>query len=104
MNNDDNEVKRLIEELDRLQIQIAKVNERLRQIDEVADTKTSGSKPKRDKAALSVGDTVEVTNKYKGRLGVRGTVLKITSAQVLIQEIGGDDVFRKYKDNVRRVR
>ena len=99
----DNEITELIQELDRLQIQITRVNERLRQID---NTTQVTSKPEKSNTenAIRVGDTVEVTNKYMGRLGVQGTVLKITSAQVLIRELNSDETFRKYKANVRRIR
>jgi hypothetical protein len=34
---------------------------------------------------LHIGDTVEVTNRYKGRLGVQGRVVKVTLVQVLIK-------------------
>jgi septation ring formation regulator EzrA len=83
MSENDIEVKQLIEELERLQLQITRVNEHLRQIDNTTHSQSDVNQAK-TKSALSVGDTVEVTNKYKGRLGVQGTVIKKTSAQVLI--------------------
>jgi hypothetical protein len=103
MSANDTEVKQLIEELERLQLQITRVNERLRQIGNTTHNKSDIDQAK-TKSELSVGDTVEVTNKYKGRLGVQGTVIKVTSAQVLIREVGGNNTFRKYKANVKRVR
>jgi uncharacterized protein YlxW (UPF0749 family) len=99
--SDDNEVKQLILELEQLQIRITRVNDRLRQLN---NTSQSTQQTTKEKNTLSVGDTVEVTNKYKGRLGVRGTIIKITSAQVVIREENGNDTFRKYKANVKRVR
>jgi hypothetical protein len=99
-NDDNNEVAQLIRELDQLQTCIARVNKRLRQL---SNDKHTDKQTTKDKNTLKVGDKVEVTNKYKGRLEVRGTVIKVTSAQVLIQEEGGEDIFRKYKANVKQV-
>jgi dsDNA-specific endonuclease/ATPase MutS2 len=100
INDSSNEITELIQELEQLQIRISRVNERLKELNNDDRTKKQTAK---DKSTLKVGDKVEVTNKYKGRLGVRGTVIRVTSAQVVIQEEGGDEVFRKYKANVRRV-
>jgi dsDNA-specific endonuclease/ATPase MutS2 len=100
INDSSNEITELIQELEQLQIHISRVNERLKELNNDDRTKKQTAK---DKSTLKVGDKVEVTNKYKGRLGVRGTVIRVTSAQVVIQEEGGDEVFRKYKANVRRV-
>ncbi len=103
MNENDNEVQQLIEELDRLQIQITRVNERLKQIDRTTDNQTNRNHTATNNT-LNVGDIVEVTNRYKDRLGVQGTIIKIKSAQVVIRETEGDQIFRKYKGNVKRVR
>ena len=99
--SDDSEVKQLILELEQLQIQITRVNDRLRQLNNRTQPIHQTT---RDKNVLSVGDTVEVTNKYKGQLGVHRTIIKITSAQVIIREANRTDTFRKYKANVKRVR
>jgi hypothetical protein len=58
----------------------------------------------RVKNMIRVGDTVEVTNKYKGRLGVQGTVIKLTPAQVVIYKLDSSDTFRKYKANIKEIR
>jgi dsDNA-specific endonuclease/ATPase MutS2 len=100
INDNSNEIAQLIQELEQLQVRISRVNERLKELNN--DDRTSKQTTK-DKSTLKVGDKVEVTNKYKGRLGVRGTVIRVTSAQVVIQEEDGDEVFRKYKANVKRV-
>jgi hypothetical protein len=99
----DNEVTELIEELDRLQIQITRVNERLRQLENKTHIKEK-TNPINTSDTLRVGDIVEVTNRYKGRLGVRGTIVRVTSAQVVIRESDNGETFRKYKANVKRVR
>jgi septation ring formation regulator EzrA len=103
MTNNDNEVIRLTRELERLQIEISKVNNRLRQLEDATQVKRRISQMSMENT-IRIGDIVEVTNRYKGRLGVRGKVIKVTSAQVLIEANDNGETFRKYKANVRIIR
>ena len=100
--NEDTEVTELIKELEQLQIRITRVNERLRQLDS-RTTRNERTTTNKESNELRVGDKVEVTNRYKGRFGVQGTITKVTSAQVLIRETGSGNTFRKYKANVKKV-
>jgi preprotein translocase subunit YajC len=101
-NDEDIEVTALIRELEQLQLRITRVNDRLKQLKTTTRAKQQTTTNK-ETNALRVGDRVEVTNRYKGRLGVRGTIIKVTSAQVLIQEVDNNSTFRKYKANVKKI-
>jgi hypothetical protein len=101
--NNDDEVTELIRELEQLQLRITSVNDRLKLLKNNTEGNNQTETTK-NKNILRVGDKIEVTNKYKGRLGVQGTIVKVTSAQVLIQETGSNTTFRKYKANVRKLR
>jgi dsDNA-specific endonuclease/ATPase MutS2 len=101
-NDEDSEVAELIKELEQLQVRITRVNERLKQLDRKG-TQRKQTVTNKESNDLRVGDRVEVTNRYKGRFGTQGTIIKITSAQVLIQEADSDNTFRKYKANVRKI-
>ena len=50
-----------------------------------------------------IGDRIEVTNTYKGRLGVIGVVIKLGKAQVTVRNEIDGVIFRKYKQNLTKV-
>ena len=104
----DREIEQLTNDLEQLQLQINTVNARLRIIrrnrenTNTPDTRTR--EVQADKIGpIAVGDTVQVTNKYKGRRGVIGEVIKITPTQAVVRPRNGEEDFRKYKANLRRV-
>ena len=50
-----------------------------------------------------IGNRIEVTNTYKGRLGVIGVVIKLGKAQVTVRNEIDGVIFRKYKQNLTKV-
>jgi preprotein translocase subunit YajC len=97
---EERDLKRLTEDLERLQIQINKVNQQISEIRSKQNKKEPVISNKK-KTTLKVGDTVIVTGTYKNRKGVTGTVVKITPAQIRLKPENGKDEFQVYKQNVK---
>jgi hypothetical protein len=104
-----NEIDELTEELRKLQIQANNIQNRLQQIrerqqqtDVTTETRTTQQKEDRNRP-LRIGDRVTVTNRYKNRQGVTGIVVKLTPTQAVVRPENGEEEFRKYKANLRRV-
>jgi hypothetical protein len=102
------ELQDLVDNLNRLQIQVNDVTRRIQNVREQRNRETQDQQVpaqpqnrRNRRRPLQVEDRVVVTNKYKGRQGVTGTVTKVTAAQVRVQPDGGGDSFRIYKANVR---
>jgi preprotein translocase subunit YajC len=108
-NESDIELEELIAELDQLQLQVNTVSRRLQSVRERQRQKTRNNsdhtrQKKKKREPLRAGDRVVVTNRYKGRQGLEGTIVKVTAAQVQVKPDNGDEEFRIYKANVRRIK
>ena len=91
-------IEELTTHLELLHIQIEEVSNRIRAITRENNNVTRV----RRGIEIRVGDTVQVTNKYKGRLGVKGVVIRLTATQSVIESETGE-TFRKYKANLKIV-
>jgi len=105
---DNNEIDELTKELAALELQANNIQQRLQQIRERNENQTNNTENRTRRnenknRPLSTGDSVIVTNKYKGRQGVTGTIVRLTSTQAIIQPTDGGEAFRKYKANLRRL-
>jgi hypothetical protein len=107
----DNELAALATQLQRIQLELNVIKERVNTIQE--NNVTTGEKEtstnaeeelkQKNKNELSVRTRVIVTNRYKGKYGVEGTIIRVTNAQVIIRPSNGGEDFRKWKQNVRAV-
>ena len=90
----------LNKEINDLTEEIRKLNIRLESLQNSA----SNSQTKRKRSdPLTVGERVVVTNNYKNRSGTTGTIVKLTSTQAYIKPDNGKDIFRSYKENLKRL-
>jgi preprotein translocase subunit YajC len=55
------------------------------------------TKTKREKKEIEVGDRVIVTSRYRNRFGTRGTIVKVTKAQYLIDPDKESNVARQFR-------
>ena len=104
----DREIEQLTNDLEQLQLQINTVNARLRIIrrnrENTNTTDTDTEAVRADEIGpIAVGDTVQVTNKYKGRRGVVGEVIKLTPTQAVVRPRNGGEDFRMYKANLKKL-
>jgi predicted nuclease with TOPRIM domain len=107
-NLNNNEIDELTEELAKLQIQVDTIQNRLKEIKErnqkaTETTQNRNLQQENSNRPLRVGDQVSVTNRYKGRQGVTGIVVRLTQTQAVVRPENGEEEFRKYKANLRRV-
>ena len=85
------EIARLIDELS------AELSQRLILEDQTEENPTIvDTRPE-----IIVGDTVEITNDYRNQQGERGTVTRVTRAQVTLTLQSTGRTIRKKKSNVR---
>jgi hypothetical protein len=107
-NLNNREIDELTEELAKLQLQADIIQNKLQQIrnrnqnTEITQTRTAQKAEDRNRP-LRIGDRVLVTNRYKGRQGVTGSVVRLTQTQAVVRPDNGEEDFRKYKANLRRV-
>jgi hypothetical protein len=85
------EIARLIDELS------AELSERLILEDQTIETTTDVAV----RPEIRVGDLVEITNEYRNQQGERGTVTRVTRAQVTLTLQSTGRSIRKKKSNVR---
>jgi hypothetical protein len=105
-NSTDSELEELIEDLERLQVQLNNIAQRVRNIkgrrpSSIDNTKRASRKSRN--TTLKIGDSVVVTNRYKGRKGQTGVVVGITATQVRLKPDNGEDEYRSYKANVKKI-
>jgi preprotein translocase subunit YajC len=97
----DKNIETLIEDLERLQIQVDIVKKQIENLKSKNNVKKSTIADK--KRILKVGDTVVVTGSYRNRKGITGKVVKITPAQVRLRPDSGENEFQVYKQNVKQI-
>jgi predicted transcriptional regulator len=98
------EINKLIQEIENLRLQLSQVTNRLRDLrNENRHEDSAIVRGNRHSTQIKVGDIVEVTNRYRNRLGVKGKVIRVTSTQAVIEPIDGGATFRKYKVNLRKI-
>ena len=88
-------------EIDDLSKEINKLNIRLKELQKNAVR--TGQKRKRT-VPLKIGDRVVVTNNYKNRSGIKGTIVQLTKTQAYVLPDNGVVTFRSYKQNLRLLR
>ncbi len=97
----DKNIETLIEDLERLQIQVDIVKKQIENLKFKNNSKKSTITNK--KRILKVGDTVVVTGSYRNRKGITGKVVKITPAQVRLRPDSGGNEFQVYKQNIKQI-
>ena len=100
---DIDKLQELTQTLESLEITKKRLTERRNSIIVRASrrTKAETRKSKRD---IRVGDIVIVKDNYKGRQGIKGIVTEVYTTQLLLAPLDGSTSFRKYKENVRRIK
>ena len=86
-------------------VRIEELVEQLKKITlELEDLRNCTENDKKDEAeTIKIGDTVRVTNNYKGEHGTEGKVTRVTRARVTVVTSAGKTIVRS-KNNVEIVR
>jgi hypothetical protein len=104
------EIEALLIEFNRLNDRFNEVTEALQEAGRldgegrVIDRTKQGQQAQRNtERQLSIGDRVKVLNNYRGRQGITGVITRITPTQAHIRPDNGGNIFRSYKQNLRRI-
>ena len=109
MRNNERRVQEIADRLEALSLESASLTRELRRLTRSTQWTADGGERNREETRsannnrpLQVGDRVVITNRYRGRRGTEGTVVRVTSTQVTLRDSSGDEHTRK-QTNVQRV-
>jgi hypothetical protein len=103
-NNYLNQIEKLSEQLEQLQIDFAAKSNRIkRNINRLKREIEENIEENSDNDTFELGNYVEIVNNYQGLRGRRGFVIKITDKQVTIRDETNQRIHIRGKNNVKKV-